>query len=177
MAVLYRLTPELRRKLKKPIGTLIRGSSNETMKKFKNLVEKENPTMIISVGDIISENLTKSNISPKLSIIDHKVMRKKIQPIALKADKILHAKNPPGTITEEALSTIQEALKYNCHVKMVVEGEEDLLTLPAALYAPENSFVVYGQPLEGIVVVKVTKQKKAEVTGILETMGNFRKAK
>ncbi len=177
MATRYRLTPELRKKLKQPIGTLIRGSFNETMKKLKDLVEKENPPMIISVGDSVSKNLTKNNMFLKLSIVDNKVMRKRIQPIALAADETLYVKNPPATITEEALTTIQEALEHNRCVKIVVDGEEDLLTLAAVLYAPENSFVVYGQPLEGIVVVKVTKQKKKEVTDVLKAMEIFRKAK
>jgi uncharacterized protein (UPF0218 family) len=177
MATRYRLTPELRKKLKKPIGTLVRGSLNETMKKLKDLVEKENPPMIISVGDIVSKNLTRNNMFPKLSIVDNKVMRKRIQPIALTTGKTLYVKNPPGTITEEALAAIQEALEHNRRVKIVVDGEEDLLTLAAVLYASKNSFVVYGQPLEGIVVVKVTQQKKAEVTEVLKAMEVFRKAK
>jgi uncharacterized protein (UPF0218 family) len=176
MATRYILTPELRRKLKNPIGTLIQGSFNETMKKLKDLVEKENPPMIISVGDRVSKNLTENNMFPKLSIVDNKVMRKRIQPIAIVADEVLYVKNPPGTISDEALATIQEALEHTHRVKIVVDGEEDLLTLVAALYAPENSFVVYGQPLEGIVVVKVTKQKKKEVTEILKAMENFRKS-
>jgi uncharacterized protein (UPF0218 family) len=177
MVTRYRLTPELRKKLKKPIGTLIRGSFNETMKKLKDLVEKENPPMIVSVGDSVSKNLTENDVFPKLSIVDNKVMRKRIQPIALTADKTLYVKNPPGTITDEALATIQEALEHNRRVKVVVDGEEDLLTLAAVLYASENSFVVYGQPLEGIVVVKVTEQKKKEVTEVFKAMEIFRKPK
>jgi len=174
---LYKLTPELRRKLKNPIGTLIRGSFNETMTKLKDLVEKEKPPIVITVGDIVSKNLSENNMLPKLSIVDNKVMRRKIQPIALTVNKTFYVKNPPGTITEEAVATIQQALKHDRRVKIVVDGEEDLLTLAAALYAPENSFVVYGQPLEGIVLVKATKQKKKEVIEILRTMENFRKAK
>jgi uncharacterized protein (UPF0218 family) len=177
MVTRYRLTPELRKKLKKPIGTLLRGSFNETMKKLKDLVEKENPPMIVSVGDSVSKNLTENDMFPKLSIVDNKVMRKRIQPIALTADKTLYVKNPPGTITDEALATIQEALEHNRRVKIVVDGEEDLLTLATVLYAPENSFVVYGQPLEGIVVVKVTEQKKKEITEVLKAMEILRKAK
>lgn len=177
MVILYRLTPELRRRLKKPIGTLIRGSFSKTTEKLKDLMEKEDPLMIISVGDRISENLTKNNMFPKLSIVDNKVMRKRIQPIAIVADEVLYVKNPQGTITEEALTTIQEALTRNCRVKIVVDGEEDLLTLAAVLHAPEDSFVLYGQPIQGIVVVKVTEQKKKEVTEILRAMENSRKAK
>jgi len=175
MSIRYRLTPKLRKKLKNPIGTLIRGSSNETMKKLKDLVEKEKPPMIISVGDNVSNNLTKNNVFPNLSIVDNKVMRRRIEPIALTAEKTIYIKNPPGTITEEAMRTIQETSMNSSRVKIVVDGEEDLLALAAALYAPENSFIVYGQPHEGIVVVKATKQKKAEVTEILKAMEEFEK--
>jgi uncharacterized protein (UPF0218 family) len=45
------------------------------------------------------------------------------------------------------------------------------------LYAPENSYVIYGQPREGIVLVRVTEKKKQEVAALLEAMGEVRKAK
>jgi len=49
--------------------------------------------------------------------------------------------------------------------------------LITVLYAPENSLVVYGQPREGIVVVKVTPEKKASAANFLKAMKNVRKAK
>jgi len=177
MTVVYSLTPELRMKLKKPIGTLIRGSFVETMKRFKDITEKEKPAVIISVGDTVSKNLMENHMFPRLSIVDHRVMRRSAPPIPLIAHKTTHIKNPAGTITEEALTAIRDALKSNCQIKIVVDGEEDLLTLIAVLYAPENAFVVYGQPYEGIVVVKVTPEKRAEVAGILKAMENVRKVK
>ena len=177
MPIAYSLTPELRIKLKKPLGTLIRGSFVETMKIFKDMTEKEKPAVIVSVGDTVSKNLAKNHVFPQLSIVDNRVMRRNIQSIPLPAEKTIHVKNPPGTITEEALGAIQEALKSNCRAKIVVDGEEDLLTLIAVLYSPENSFVIYGQPYEGVVVVKAINQKKAEVAAILKAMENVRKAK
>jgi len=177
MASVYSLTPELRTKLKKPIGTLIRGSFAETMKRLKDMTEKEKPVAIISVGDTVSKNLAKNHLFPQVSIIDNRVMRKGIQPIPLTAEKTIYTRNPPGTITEEAVAAIQEALKSNCHVRIIVDGEEDLLTLIAILQGPENSFVVYGQPHEGVVVVKATPEKKAEIAEILKAMENVRKAK
>ena len=177
MTIAYSLTPELRIKLKKPIGTLIRGSFAETMRIFKNMTEKEKPAFIISVGDAVSKNLAENHMSPQLSIVDNRVMRRNIQSASLSAEKTIHVKNPPGTITEEAIGAIQEATKSNCRVKIVVDGEEDLLALVAVLYSPEKAFVVYGQPYEGVVVVKVTSEKKAEVAEILKAMENVRKAK
>lgn len=177
MRVLYKLTPELRRELKKPIGILLRGSFEETMKKFESLLQEDKPSVIVSVGDRVSRSLAESRIATKLSIVDNRIMRRRIQPIPLIAEDTLYVQNPPGTITEEALDAIQKALRGKRCAKIVVDGEEDLLALVAVMYAPENSLVVYGQPSKGIVVVMVTKQKKSEITEILKTMADFRKAK
>ncbi len=177
MVIVYAITPELRKELKKPIGKLIRGSFSGTMKKLEDVVREENVPIIISVGDTVSRNLFRSHMKPQLSIIDNKCMRKKIRPKQFTAKNAVYVKNPQGTITEEAITAIREALGNGQHVQIVVDGEEDLLTLIAVLYAPENSLVVYGQPYEGIVVVKATPEKKAEVTEILKAMETVRKAK
>ena len=168
--IVYKLMPTLRRKLKRPLGMLIRGSYSETIRKVKDVIKKEKSPRIISVGDTVSENLVRNNIFPQLSIVDNKVMRKSIKPIALGADETVMVENPAGTITEEAVTAIQESLESNSRVKIVVDGEEDLLTLIAVSQAPENSLIVYGQPREGMVVVKATREKKAEVAEILKAM-------
>jgi len=170
MRVVYSLTPEMRLKLKKPIGDLIRGSFAETMKSLKEITAKENTPCIISVGDTVSRNLRDSGFCPKLSIVDNLAMRKSIEPILLKADRTVHTRNPQATITDEAIEAVRQALNSPNRVRMVVEGEEDLLTLIAVLYAAENSYVIYGQPHEGIVVIKVTREKKQEVSMLLSAM-------
>jgi hypothetical protein len=53
---------------------------------------------------------------------------------------------------------------------MVVLGEEDLLTLPAIVEAPIISFVIYGQPEEGIVLVEVDEKKKKEIHALIDAM-------
>jgi len=172
------LTPALREKLKSPLGKLIRGSFEETMRKLGELVEKEEPSMIVSVGDVVSENMMKQGILPQVIIVDNKVMRQIITPIPVQAYQTLAVKNPPGTLTDEAWSVVQQALKQGRRTKVLVDGEEDLLTLVAVLHAPPKSFVVYGQPHEGIVVVKVTEPKKRMVRQIVEAMeSTFEKLK
>jgi uncharacterized protein (UPF0218 family) len=104
-------------------------------------------------------------------------MRKRIKPRVFPKKSVVHVKNPQGTITEEAITAIRRALESNSQVHLIVDGEEDLLTLIAVLHAPERSLVVYGQPYEGIVVVKVTAEKKAEAMEILKAMKTVRKAK
>jgi hypothetical protein len=160
-----------RRELKFPLGLLIEGSFDETIKKLKKLIEKEKPSMIISVGDAVSESLIKKDVFPNVFIVDNKVMRKPITSFSAEVEETVYVNNPPGTLTEEALREIRRVLKEKKQrVKIIVYGEEDLLTLPAVLYAPENSLVVYGQPQRGIVAVKVTKQEKERVRQVIEGM-------
>jgi len=164
------LTPALRAKLKSPLGKLIRGSFDETMRELGELVKREEPSMIVSVGDVVSENMIKQGILPQVIIVDNKVMRQAIKPIPVQAYQTLTVKNQSGTLTNEAWSVIQQALKQRRRTRVLVDGEEDLLTLVAVLHAPQNSFVIYGQPHEGIVVVKATEPKKKMVRQIVEGM-------
>jgi len=170
MPVNLRLTPQLRTALKHPLGILIRGSFIETMKRLKDMVAEDDPPDIIAVGDTVSKNLARNGFAPKLLIIDNKSKRKSTRPPRLSADRTVYVANPQGTITEEAETAVKNALKNHESFKIVVDGEEDLLTLVAVAHAPENSYVIYGQPDEGIVVIKVTADKKAEIAHILESM-------
>ena len=79
-------------------------------------------------------------------------------------------KNPAATITKDLIDLIRESLHGTTHVKIVVEGEEDLATLPAILYAPLGSVVVYGQPNEGSVLVDVTPERKLHIEEFMKRM-------
>jgi uncharacterized protein (UPF0218 family) len=105
-----------------------------------------------------------------LSVTDNKTLRKWTKAVVLENKNVLHIVNPQGTITDEAITAIQVALQNQAHTHLQVDGEEDLLTLIAVLYAPESAVVVYGQPHEGIVVVKVTKEKRVEAARLLNLM-------
>lgn len=177
MFTIYALNEKIVEKFKQPFGLLIKGTASETSQYLKELFGKEKPTKIITVGDKVSRNLSDRGISVQLSIIDNKSMRKRVKPLVLGQKTLLKVKNPPGTITEEAIFVIRKALHSQKQVSIVVEGEEDLLALPAVLYAPENSAVIYGQPYVGVVVVKVTPEKKEEARKLLDEMACSGKAK
>ncbi len=164
------LTSKLRRELKSPLGRLIKGSPEETMNKLEKLVTEEKPVKIISVGDVVSESMAKRGIPTHLAIVDNRVMRQPRKPVVLMVDQTIHVKNPPGTITAEAWLAVKEALKQEQQTRIVVEGEEDLLALVALLHAPLNALVVYGQPYEGIVAIKVTQLKRQKARQIIEAM-------
>jgi uncharacterized protein (UPF0218 family) len=156
--------------LKNPQGLLIEGSYEENMQKLKTLIDDENPSLIIAVGDIVSQKMIDFGLPLDVLIIDNKTMRKPIQPITVDADHTVYAKNPAGTITYDAWSTIKRAIESGGRTKVVIDGEEDLLTIVTVLSAPESAVVVYGQPNAGIVVVKVTGKKKEEMQHIIDLM-------
>jgi len=160
----------MRARLKPPLGALLKGSFSQTIKEFEKQIKAKPHTMIISVGDALSKALLENNIFPKVLIVDFVVMRKPIEPFATENYDTVNVKNSPGTISDESWTAIESAIKRSSKVKVVVEGEEDLLALVAILTAPENALVVYGQPHEGMVMVEVTSQKKSEISKLVDAM-------
>ena len=126
--------------------------------------------MIISVGDALSEALLKHGIFPQVLIVDYKIMRKPTAPLVTEGYETFPLRNGSGTISDEAWAVVESAVTRDGKVKIVVEGEEDLLTLVAIISAPEGSTIVYGQPREGMVVVEVTSEKKKETQKIVDAM-------
>jgi uncharacterized protein (UPF0218 family) len=160
----------LRKELKEPQGLLLEGSFEATMERLEELIQQEKPNLVISVGDVVSRNMIERGISVDVLVVDHKVMRKPVQPMEVDTDHTFHADNPAGTISDEAWNAIKRAVKQKGRTKVVIEGEEDLLTLITVLSAPKGSLVVYGQPHVGIVVVKVTEEVRENMRCIVESM-------
>ena len=170
MIEIRRLTPNLCKELKSPLGLLIPGSFEETTGALKKLIEKEKPVKIISVGDVVSETMIENGIYPQVLVVDNKVLREPIKPIEVKVNQTLYVKNPPGMLTEEAWVVMREALKLEGLTKVLVDGEEDLFTMVAVLCAPKNSLVVYGLPNRGIVAVRVTEKTIGKVRCVVDAM-------
>jgi len=140
------------------------------MTKLKQIIIEEKPPKIIAVGDVVAKNMTEHHIPTNVIVVDNKVLRKTIKPIKVKAETTLHVKNPSGTISQEAWTTMQEALKHDQLTRVLVDGEEDLFTLVAVSLAPQNTLVVYGQPNQGVVAVKVAEETRRKVQIIIDAM-------
>ncbi len=177
MGVVYSVTPELRAKFKEPFGLLLRGTFSETMHALGDIVAEEKPPVVVAVGDRVSRNINKHGVPARLLITDSLLRRKHVAPVVFLGSCVVHVVNPAGVITEEAVAAVQAALAGDGRVHLVVDGEEDLLVLVAVLYAPLGALVVYGQPSEGVVVVRVTDAKRAEAAGFLKAMEVVRKTK
>jgi len=139
------------------------------MPKLKVLVQRSKPSKVTTVGDVVSRETLAAGIQVSLRIVDQMTLRKRISPVEIKAERTYRVRNPAGVITGEAWDTIKEALKEREAV-IFVDGEEDLLAIPAVLESPDNALVVYGQPSEGLVVVATSTQTKTEVRKIMNRM-------
>lgn len=170
MIQIHLLAEEQRVQLKMPLGILLRGTFEQTLDEFEQIARKKKPSIIISVGDALSQALVENSIFPKVLVVDYKIMRKSVSPFVTIGYVTMRLQNSPGTISDDAWTIIASAIKHGNKVSVVVEGEEDLLTLVAILEAPEKTLVVYGQPREGMVVVEVTPQKKSEIKKIVDSM-------
>ncbi len=160
---ILKLSASLREKLKEPLGEILAGPGE--LKHSKN---------IICVGDETSKILLESGLKPKVLIYDGKIKRKPVPiPAIIRNFKAIEIriKNPAGYITRESFDTIRSGLADAGRFKIWVDGEEDLLTIVAMDIAPVGSIVLYGQPDEGMVVVRINKESKKRAKKILEQMG------
>jgi len=165
----YRPSPTDLLRLKTPIGRLLAGEPRDVATQLASLVRQVEPPRVITVGDIVSREALEVGIRVNLRIVDRKTMRQPLNSPLKPSPHTYRVRNPPGVITDESLKAIRQAMKDE-EALIVVEGEEDLLALPAVLEAPAQAFVIYGQPLQGIVVIVTTASVKAEVEAIIGRM-------
>ena len=161
------LPENLRERLKKPLGILLKDSDVTE----QNLLRKiPSGSFVISVGDATTEKLIKFGITPSLQIVDglEKRTRRDVPSANVKTD--LSCNNPPAEITTDSIKTIKKAFQSAKPARIVVNGEEDLLVLPAVVYAPEKSIVLYGQPNEGMVIVSITEETRSRAQSIMDLM-------
>ena len=153
---MLRLDAELNKdviaELKKPLGKLYPD--------FEDAIDEiKSSKFLISVGDATFSNLIKYELYPNMAIIDNLVQRKNYDHDVIHTENILKANNPAGTITDDLWETIGKALQLcdngECYV-IDVAGEEDLAVLPCILMAKEDATILYGQPNEGLVILKVS---------------------
>jgi len=143
--------------LKKPFGTLV---LERDITKERILSMLANAKKIITVGDASTERLITFGITPDIAVIDGLERRSRRDQRIRHLGKEMSCTNPAGMISKEAIHVLETALKTPPPVTVKVQGEEDLLALPLFIMAPKGSAVLYGQPLQGIVLVNITDEKK-----------------
>lgn len=160
------LTPDVLAQLKRPFGALI-PNAQVTRKKILSATKG---VRVLTVGDATTDRLLGFGIVPDVAVVDGKERRYKRDYPEFDA-AVMKCKNPAGVISKGAVDILRQALAAKPPVQVLVDGEEDLLALPLFAMAPDGSAVLYGQPLEGLVIVRVTPAKKNQAKNLMDRIG------
>jgi uncharacterized protein (UPF0218 family) len=177
----YLLPEGLRRELAAPFGPVLQSGDLTAA--------LEGVDVVLAVGDVVSLTLKTLGLTPALFVCDYQTQRglpgqggnpkdsarqasneKSLYELELGAwgELAFRVRNPAASITREAWDAVRLGLQHEeGPVRIVVEGEEDLLGIPCFLEAPEGAAVLYGMPNQGVVVVRVDAAFKAKVAALL----------
>lgn len=162
-----KLPENIREQFKTPLGVLL-PEAKADKEHILEFLSKD--SYIITVGDRTTEKMIEFDLIPSLQIVDGQEKRKKREPPKLENITTLNCDNPAATIAESGIDLIKKAFSLKPPVRILVNGEEDLLVIPACLYAPENAIIMYGQPNEGLVIVKITQEIRNKTQELLDLM-------
>ena len=135
-----------------------------------------NSKSVATIGDICTVKLIQEEIIPNLMIVDYKTKRnvkltqKQMSVIESVKCKSVEVDNESGTISQQLYFEIKKAIKSEIMTKIIVNGEEDLATLPVIKHSKMGAKVIYGMPDRGMVVVDVNQQTKERANILLERM-------
>jgi len=158
------LTPKQKKIISVPQGKLFKQPPNISRSDLLNSPK------IALIGDSVTQYFIDHKLPFNYCVIDHLVRRQPYK-VDLKSSKptlTLTTNNPPGKITRQSFNTIQKLLNSDSGL-IDVSGEEDLLGFPFALLLPINSLVIYGQPKQGIVIIRLTETKKDQIAHIIDS--------
>ncbi len=161
------LPESMRESLKKPLGLLLAERDATRDNIARNLPEG---AYIITVGDATTEKMIGLGLEPHLQIVDSLEKRHRRDVPGGRIVTAFECTNPPAEITDESIEAIKKAVGAKPPARITVMGEEDLLVLPAAVSAPENSVILYGQPNEGLVIVRVDEGIREQARKIMAQM-------
>lgn len=162
-----KLPNSLRDQFKNPLGVLL---PEDTVDKAHISEYLSDNSYIITVGDRTTEKMIDFGLIPSLQIIDGVEKREKRELPKLENTTELTVDNPAAEITSQSIDVIKQAFTLPSPVRIVVNGEEDLLVIPVCVHAPDNSIVLYGQPNEGLVVVEITPEIRNKTQSLLDLM-------
>ena len=125
------LSETLREELKTPLGELIKDSNSDKEQIIKKIYSEK---IVVTVGDATSELLIKMGLIPFLQIVDGKEKRhERDLPTSDSVVTTMNCRNPAGEITEQSIDIIKKSLDSKPPIRIIVDGEEDLLVIPVCL--------------------------------------------
>lgn len=151
---------ELKDEVRKPFGELRKGD-------IQYDAELGKAGLLVVVGDYSFRRLVEVGLKPHVAVVDAKIERGVVEEPDLSGYSVVKVLNRAGMIEPEAASAVVEAIAKRAGA-VLVEGEEDLLALPAMHALPDDGVLIYGQPKIGYVVVKGSEEIRRKVVEIVK---------
>ena len=148
---------------KKPAGILIK-SENISSDSLSPYLKSQ---LIVTVGDATTEKLLSLGIAPSIQIVDGKERRERRKLPEKNHATEIRCTNPAGGISSDAIAAVKKALNSEKPVRIIVDGEEDLLGAIVLALAPDDSVMFYGQPLEGLVAVRINEESRSRFNEVI----------
>ncbi|WP_226039207.1 GTP-dependent dephospho-CoA kinase family protein [Natrinema sp. DC36] len=136
-----------------------------------NTVETSYLPPLIAVGDVVSYRLLEAGHRPDIALVDGRIKRSAADEgirEAVTEGSSIEVRNPPAELAAPAVRTLRRAFTVNEPTTILVDGEGDLVALPAIVAASSGESVVYGRSDEGMIHVKVTDDHRTEMRDLLE---------
>jgi uncharacterized protein (UPF0218 family) len=160
---LVRLPKEMREDLKEPLGDVVAEVARELL-----------TGRVFAVGDMVTYHLLEEGVEPDVAVVDGRTEREEVDDEIVESWRALpvtaRVENEPGTVSHAVVMALRDAMEDERQSLVEVEGEEDLVALPAVVLADDGDTVVYGQPGEGMVYVGVDKGTRERAFDLLRRM-------
>lgn len=124
-------------------------------------------TIVAVVGDYALNQFIEKQWSYNVGVFDKLTQREPY--ITKHLDKLnidIRINNPAGYVSLESINKTSQ-IDFSEQTHIYVTGEEDLVTVAIILAMPLESLIYYGQPNEGMVVLKITEELKEKISKLL----------
>lgn len=153
-----KIPESVRARLKKPLGRL--------QKDFSGIRRLSQGHRIISIGDVCTLGLLAMGIRPHLAVFDHRFMRRPldsgmVRVLGMHFRKPKRYRNPAGTLSGKIADDAGMLMSRGGAV--LIDGEEDLTALAFIRKAGKKDVIIYGQPHEGLVIVRPDAKIKRKI--------------
>lgn len=157
---------DMREELRRPLGPIV------AEEQLAGAIGGMGP--ICTVGDMCTETVRRLGGRIRVAVVDYQTKRVPDETwreaTADIGDVVVFVRNEAGVITSELYNALRQAWGFRGSTKIVVEGEEDLASLPAILHAPGGATVIYGIPDTGLALVQVDEGVRKQVA---DALGEF----
>ena len=154
-----------------PLGVAISKEAPDSIIRVRGEYEG---AFLITVGDVVTMNTIKYWKKPNLAIMDLKTRRTiGIESLNNSFDVVINISNRPATLSIDVINRVSNAIRMALggdNVLILVDGEEDLLAIPAVLMAPRGSVVLYGLYTGYLIAIPVIDEYKLAFMKLLLTM-------